>query len=360
MKAHISRMTLPPGRRIIAISDIHGRLDYFTGLLEKLRFSKDDILFIVGDFVEKGPESLATLRYIMKLCSTHTVHVSCGNCDWWYPILNADDWRMRASSVPYILKKPWCLGRQMCNELGITVTKDTDPEWLRGRLMEGFPEEFDFLSRLPEVIETPNYRFVHGGVPRGDPEDWDAWGCLKHDDFLGHADKQDRWTIVGHWPVMLYREDIVNANPVFDYERKIISIDGGCVLKDDGQLNALVIPYDGSTDFSVISYDVFPSARVLEDRSENARHWYIRWGDSAVEVLEKGAEFSRCRHLRTGYEMDILTKYIYPDGTVNDCTDYVLPLKKGDIVSVVEQTSRGYFVKHRGISGWYTGELEYI
>ena len=92
MKAHISRITLPQNRRIIAISDIHGRLDYLTGLLDKLRFGKEDILFIVGDFVEKGPQSLATLRYIMELCKEFTVHVSCGNCDWWYPILNADDW----------------------------------------------------------------------------------------------------------------------------------------------------------------------------------------------------------------------------------------------------------------------------
>ncbi len=360
MKARISRITLPPNRRIIAISDIHGRLEYLTGLLEKLRFGTEDILFLVGDFVEKGPDSLATLRYIMELCEKYTVHVSCGNCDWWYPILNADDWRMRASSVPYILRKPYCLGRQMCNELGISVSPDTDPEWLRARLMEGFPREFDFLARLPEVIDTPNYRFVHGGVPEGEPETWDAWGCLKHDDFLGHTKIQDKWTVVGHWPVVPYREDIVCANPVLDYERKIISIDGDCVLKDDGQLNALVIPHDGSFDFEVVSYDDFPTARVLQGQRENQKHWYIRWGDSLVDVLEPGEEFSRCRHRRTGYEMDILTKYIYPDGSVNDCTDYILPLSPGDIVSVVEESSRGYFVKHRGVSGWYTGELEYI
>ena len=30
----------------------------------------------------------------------------------------------------------------------------------------------------------------------------------------------------------------------------------------------------------------------------------------------------------------------------------------GDEVSVVETTSRGYLVKHEGVSGWYFGELE--
>ena len=80
-----------------------------------------------------------------------------------------------------------------------------------------------------------------------------------------------------------------------------------------------------------------------------------------MQVLARGEEFSRCRHVRTGYEMDILTKYLLSDGEyteVNDCTDYVLPLRAGDEVGIVEQTGRGWFVKHNGVSGWYFGELE--
>ena len=57
----------------------------------------------------------------------------------------------------------------------------------------------------------------------------------------------------------------------------------------------------------------------------------------------------------------MLTKYLYGEGRyceVNDCTDYALPVRAGDRVSVVEETSRGYFVKRRGVSGWYFGRLE--
>ena len=100
---------------------------------------------------------------------------------------------------------------------------------------------------------------------------------------------------------------------------------------------------------------------MLSDQAEGGHSYYIRWGDSRVQVLERGAEFSHCRHVRTGYEMDILTKYLFEPGEFtdcNDCTDYVLPLHAGDKVSVVEETSRGYFVKHNGVSGWYFGALE--
>ena len=67
MPARIKRLRLPPGRRIIAVSDIHGNLPYLKGLLKKIRFDADDILIIDGDFLEKGPDSLGTLRYIMQL-----------------------------------------------------------------------------------------------------------------------------------------------------------------------------------------------------------------------------------------------------------------------------------------------------
>ena len=40
----------------------------------------------------------------------------------------------------------------------------------------------------------------------------------------------------------LYDPRIPSAAPIFTRDRKIISIDGGCVLKADGQLNALILP----------------------------------------------------------------------------------------------------------------------
>ena len=159
----------------------------------------------------------------------------------------------------------------------------------------------------------------------------------------------------------LYRQDITCANPIIDRESRIISIDGGCVLKDDGQLNALIIPRNGSEDFTFTAYDPFPVRRVKSAQAGSERSIYVRWGDNEVEILSRGEEFSRVRHVRTGYELDILTKYLYGESGVvrcNDCTDYVLPLKAGDEVSIVETTSRGYLCKHDGVSGWYYGELE--
>ena len=67
MEYHTTFLSLPEGRRIIAVSDIHGHLSLLKALLEKIRYKPgDDLLFLVGDTVEKGPDSLGTLRYVMR------------------------------------------------------------------------------------------------------------------------------------------------------------------------------------------------------------------------------------------------------------------------------------------------------
>ncbi len=364
MKANISHRSLPPGRRILVISDIHGNLEYFNGLLEKCAFSKEDVLILLGDIMEKGPDSLGTLRRVMELCRSHTVWPLAGNCDCWHQWL-LDDKPFVLPLQEYIRKghRGWQPGllRQMCDAMGYLPEEDTPGREIYDRIAAAFPEELAFMDAMPHVIRTPDYDFVHGGLPEGEPDTWDGWSCTKYDNFLRQGRKFDKWVIVGHWPVMLYGGDITCANPIIDRESRIISIDGGCVLKDDGQLNALVIPRAGSETFSHIAYDPFPVRRVLLPQKASRRSAYIRYGDNQVRVLQRGAEFSRCRHIRTGYEMDILTKYLYGDGAVcwcNDCTDYELPLRPGDRISIVEETSRGWLCKHRGVSGWYRGRIE--
>ena len=346
------------GRRIIAVSDIHANLPYLKGLLKKVSFCEDDILIINGDFLEKGERSLDTLRYIMKLSEDGSCHVLCGNCDGWSDAVDSDSvWTFKI--LDYMLYRRNGLIWDMLTQLGYEITKELDFKSAVPVLRESFKPEWDFIRSLPHIIETEEYSFVHGGYRPDVPLESQHGGeCMKFDNFLGTDYKFDKWVVVGHWPVVLYHEDFVCADPIIDTERKIISIDGGCVLKDDGQLNGLILK-DGRISFE--SYDEFPVRRVKSAQKHTGSSYYIRWGDNDVQVIKRGAEFSLCRHVRTGYEMEILTKYLYSDEEFckcNDCTDYILELEAGDTVGVVEETSRGCFVKHKGMSGWYYGELE--
>ena len=88
--ARILPLRIEPGRRILVVSDIHGNLPYLKGLLQKAAFSAGDELIINGDVLEKGPDSLGTLRYIMDLSRRGNVHTVCGNCDGWINIFTQD------------------------------------------------------------------------------------------------------------------------------------------------------------------------------------------------------------------------------------------------------------------------------
>ena len=357
--ARVETLALPQNGRTLVVSDIHGNLPYLKGLLELANFSESDLLLVDGDFLEKGEDSLGTLRCLMALSARGQCRALLGNCDGWHEIFDYSP-EADAHVLDYIQKRRCGLLWEMLHDCGIDPLTLDALTPIKPLLRERFGAEFAYLASLPDAIESARAVFVHAGCRPDKPLCAHTARELNHRDaFLREGFSFDRWVVVGHWPVMLYGENIVSAAPILEQGRHIASIDGGCVLKDDGQLNALVLPGDGG-EFECLAYDPFPLRRVETAQTGSARSYYIRWGDNEVEVLRRGAEFSLCRHRRTGYEMEILTKYLYDPGTVsrcNDCTDYVLPLSPGDEVRVVEETSRGYFVKHRGVSGWYYGKL---
>ena len=48
------------------ISDIHGELDAFKEMLKKIKFKDSDVMYIIGDVIDRGSDSVETLKYIME------------------------------------------------------------------------------------------------------------------------------------------------------------------------------------------------------------------------------------------------------------------------------------------------------
>lgn len=362
--AKVIHPAFEPGRRILAVSDIHGNLPFFQGLMEKVRFSSQDILVLVGDMLEKGPDSLGLVRRLMELSRTHTVYPVCGNCDGLVLRFFEDDGWDQGFFRVYLPAHPESLLRQLAREAGFARWDDLPG--LRACLRARYPQIWAWLRDLPTILETEHLVFVHGGVPTLEHmESLDAWHCMKNDDYWnqGHSFRQ-KYVVVGHWPVTLYDPRIPSAAPILDRTRGIFSIDGGCVLKLDGQLNALIIPEESSRDFSWTAYDGLPTATALDPQAPSADSLNIRWGHNRVEVLERGSELSLCRHLETGRTLPILTHYLYDSdqgAQCQDSTDYLLPVSPGDVLSIVARTAEaGVLAKKEGVTGWYRGRLTNI
>ncbi len=366
----VSHPRLDDSRRIIVISDIHGNLPYLQGLLRKIHLRPDDQLILLGDLVEKGPASLETLRYVLTLRDRCRLYPVLGNCDFWHLWVDGDDPRWFPAdwdeqTLFHLVRQKASARRglilDMCDELGISLRADTDLPGLKRTLRDSFRAEFDLLREMPYAIETEKYIFVHGGIPKGETlESAGPWKCMKIDNFYASRPHFDKWVVTGHTPVCLYGRSTISAVPIVDRECRLVSIDGGCVLKDDGQLNAFLIRRGK---FSWDWYDGFPLARAKTPQKKGEHSAYIRWGDNEVTMEELGRQWCRVRHRRTGYVMDVPTDFLYEaDGAlyVSDVTDHRPAVAPGDVLSVVRETDRGWWIKKDGVTGWYAGELEYI
>lgn len=361
-RARVERHRFPPGRRILAVSDVHGNLPFFQSLLDRVGLDRDDILILVGDLAEKGGESLALLRCVMELSRRYEVHALCGNCDDLVrEFVDQDGFLPDGFYLSYLPRHPESLIWQLAGRERRPgqALQPRDLEQLRRAILDGCGPELEFLRAMPHILETEHLVFVHGGVPSMEHmEELSAWHVMKNDNFMDQGRSFDRYCIVGHWPVTLYREDIQSARPLLDRERRIISIDGGCSLKADGQLNALILPSEDAEEFYWTAVDGLPLITALDAQAPSSGSVNIRWGRNRVEVLRRGEETSLCRHLETGRELEILNGYLYegPEGTCcRDSTDYELGVLPGDVLSRVAVTRDGILAKKNGVTGWYRG-----
>lgn len=361
MAVRIEEPIVKAGQRTVVISDIHGNLVAFQKLLKKVNFTQMDVLILLGDLVEKGESSLELLRYVMELTKSHTVYTVCGNCDAIAMEVLKED--RNKELLGYIYTRKHTLVGEMCNEIGIPITRDLDMLAVKKILRQEFEKELDFITNMPHILKINQYTFAHAAMIEGDLSKMKPSQVMKADAYMEKGYHFDNYHVVGHWPTVLYSKSIPDCNPRIDKENKIISIDGANVLKRDGQLNALIIPDTMKEEFSFTYVDLLKKAKILNTQEEGESSFCISWLDNKVEVLRKEREFTYCEHSSTGNKMWIPNSYLFQekDGWhVEDITNYQLPLTFGDIVSVTEATHRGYLVKKNGICGWYYGMLEYV
>jgi len=65
--------------RILAIGDIHGTLTQFDALLDAIALTSKDYLVLLGDYVDRGPDSAGVLKRIIQLRKSRKVTAILGN-----------------------------------------------------------------------------------------------------------------------------------------------------------------------------------------------------------------------------------------------------------------------------------------
>ena len=372
MLARLERMDTPRGR-LIATSDIHGSLKLFNELLELIRLTDEDALVIVGDMCERGEDSLGVIRRAMELSRRGNVHVLAGNKDLSaieYAI--GENGRVGKTVTDYVdgMREWGCstLFADMCREAGIPYSYEMDVDAAQRLFRDKFRTEIDFIKSLPTFLETPEYMFVHGGVPSGDLEQYvgrDAKEFLDWDDFILEGICFDKYLIVGHTPTNLYRTDYSSNAPYICHKQRIIDLDGGVGIKFDAQLNAIILPHGGG-DFKWISAHGRDVRYALDAQTASSDPVNLRWRHNEVEILSIEGDAARIRHVETGTELyapvtllyDRIPEYVRGGKCLcDDISSYELDVQPGDELRIYFSTSHGYVAKKGDISGWYMGRI---
>ena len=199
-------------KRTLIVGDIHGCLQEFEALLEKAHFVlEEDRLILVGDLINKGPDSLGVLRKAHEL----GCEVVLGNHEW-----NA----LKAQKNQSFYSKY--------------------TEKLKGELGQEYGQWIQWFEALPPFIEDKDFMVVHGGLrpgchPRETSREilthirtWDGCGeNLNRPENPPWFDlyEGDKLVVFGHW---------ASLGPMV--RPKVICLDSGCVYGK--KLSALELP----------------------------------------------------------------------------------------------------------------------
>ena len=124
------------------VSDIHGEYELFISLLKRIGFSAVDSLYVCGDIIDKGPESIRLAKYISGLKNAYCI---IGNHEYAFLKYYHSILENSPDDFDEALKK----------------LQSYFPE--DGHLLDW--ELVDWLDNLPTYIEEDEFICVHAGIP---------------------------------------------------------------------------------------------------------------------------------------------------------------------------------------------------
>lgn len=161
-----------PIERIYAVGDIHGRFDLFGQLMrmverdQALRLPVPTMIILLGDLVDRGPESARIVHGCMELtASTRRFMVLKGN---------HEEMMVEALRGDLTVYGHWLGfgGRETLLSWGVEPAIAEGPgtiENLRAAAAVVGTEVIDWLARLPLSYRHDGYFFVHAGIRPGVP-----------------------------------------------------------------------------------------------------------------------------------------------------------------------------------------------
>ncbi len=197
------------GRRIV-IPDIHGCAFTFKSLvLNKLKITKKDQIFLLGDYIDRGINNLETIDFILDLIDQKFQI---------YPLRGNHEENLIEAWKDYKF---------------IKHSKDIHfKDWIRSTdLLHNNvlrPRIINFVNVLPYYFELDNFILVHAGLNLNKPfEDYEA--MIRTREMKSNS-SIEKTIIRGHVVTELSQIKLQ-----IEKRSQILSIDNGCVFKNSNQ-----------------------------------------------------------------------------------------------------------------------------
>ena len=227
---------------VYVCSDIHGHEDLYRKMLEKIGFSSEDTLYVLGDVIDRGPQSISMLQDMMKrenvicLLGNHELmmYTYCRisrEKDAWLLDCNGGLITKSEFSQLTIPKKKAVLDYLENMYLQVEVQAEGKKYLL---------SHSDFLAEMGTLRwKDVDYEDAFGVV-------WNSpWRFWEHVPLEKYA-SDGKWHIIGHVPVEMAGDQIRPGRPgeaLIDEEHHLIDIDLGCArigrFAEDGKRRGL-------------------------------------------------------------------------------------------------------------------------
>jgi serine/threonine protein phosphatase 1 len=209
--------------RSFAISDIHGCSKTFQMLVKKIDLQKKDQLFLLGDYINKGPDSKGVLDFILDLQNKgYQLFPIKGNHD-----------QMLIDAIKGIDIDSWFAEDQ--KQLTLKSFNVSSPLQI--------PDFYvHFLNALPLYLETEHYYLVHAGFnfSKASFLQDENWMLNTKSYEVDISKTKGKKVINGHLPHSL--ENIIQ---IIHGNENAIKIDAGCVYyKNEGLGNLIAFDLD--------------------------------------------------------------------------------------------------------------------
>lgn len=199
---------IPPGQRVYAIGDIHGRLDLLESLLAKLdaddeaRGPSETSLIFLGDLIDRGPDSAQVIDRLIDVKARHPrTRLLLGNHEELFLMsLRGGSASGGIRSLRYLIRIG---GDATIRSYGVApdeyqkATFEQLLELLKSRVPQS---HIDFLEAFEDMIIVGDYAFVHAGIR---PEVALAHQKISdlrwiRDEFLGFRGAYEKVVVHGH------------------------------------------------------------------------------------------------------------------------------------------------------------------